>query len=196
MSETKGKDFSQTGFSEAPRGIIAEVTDYWASLRTGSRPPMRQQLEPAALARNLPHVFLAELISPRVARLRICGQQVEEILGMEMRGMPVTAMFCGTARNEVMQAMEQVSLGARVTLVLEGESGFGLPRMTATLALLPLCDETGRISRVMGVLARDGEPGRTPRRFTLAKAVQVNETTSGDEAPTRPALRVIDGGKS
>ncbi len=195
MRETRSNHCSHLGKTEGANTIISEVTDYWASLRTGSQPPMRQQIDPAALGHKLPHIFLAELVSPRVAKLRICGQQIEDMLGMEMRGMPVTAMFSGTARNEVMQAIEHVSLGARVTLVLEGESGFGLPHLTATLALLPLTDASGKISRVMGVLMREGDPGRTPRYFTLARTVDLTAEPAPFATAPRPALRVIKGGK-
>lgn len=174
--------------------VVAQVTAHWASLKTDDLPPRRSQIDAKLLAHSLPDVFLAEIVSPRVARFRICGQRIEDVLGMDMRGMPVTALFKGAARQDLTEALEQVALGARVTLSLQGETGFGMPEMTATLALLPLTDEAGRITRVMGVLERRGDLGRSPRRFTLAKHMHHSLPVPTEAA--RPVLRVIAGGKA
>jgi hypothetical protein len=195
MTENMTKPHSAAHSILSTGTVVADVTAHWASLKTGALPPRRSEIDAKLLAHALPDVFLAEIVSPRVARFRICGQRIEDVLGMDMRGMPLTALFKGTARQELNEALEQVILGARVTLSLQGETGFGLPEMTATLALLPLTDEAGRITRVMGVLERRGNLGRSPRRFTLAKPVP-DTTPAPIDATARPALRVITGGKA
>ncbi len=174
--------------------VFARVCAYWAILRENGTAPKRSAVDPRALGDALPHVFLAELVAPRVARLRICGHKIEDLMGMDMRGMPLTVLFQGNARDAVAEAVEQVSHGARVILSLEGETGFGLPEVKATLALMPLADDTGRITRMMGVIERRGEPGRTPRRFGLATPVS-EQGPAVAPAPARPTLRVIDGGR-
>ena len=178
-----------------PGTRLNEVIRYWASLRDGNQPPRRSRIEAAALAQALPDVFLAELITPRVARFRLCGHRIEDLMGMDMRGMPLTVLFQGAARQEVADALEQVALGARVMLSLQGECGFGLPSLSASLALLPLTDDAGRITRILGVIDRTGTPGRCPRRFTLAKVQDLPRASRTPTAPAQPALRVIDGGK-
>ena len=176
--------------------VVTDVVRYWAGLRIGNCPPRRDQIDASAIANALPHVFLAELLTPRVARMRISGQRIEDLLGMDMRGMPLTALFKGAARDELAEALEQVALGARVTLSLEGETGFGRPKLTAILGLLPLSDESGHITRVMGVLECMGEMGRSPRRFTLARPVAAAVTELASPRVARPVLRVVEGGKS
>ncbi len=171
---------------------LNDVIRYWSSLREGNQPPRRSQIEATALAQSLPDVFLAEIITPRVARFRLCGHRIEDLMGMDMRGMPLTVLFHGAARQDITDALEQVALGARVMLSLQGESGFGLPGLSASLALLPLTDDAGRITRILGVIDRTGTPGRTPRRFTLAKA---QDLARAPLAPAAPVLRVIAGGK-
>ncbi len=173
--------------------VFARVCAYWSILRENGTTPKRSDVDPRALGDALPHVFLAELVAPRVARLRICGHKIEDLMGMDMRGMPLTVLFQGDARNAISEAVEQVGHGARVILSLEGESGFGLPEVKATLALMPLADDTGRITRMMGVIERRGEPGRTPRRFGLATPLS-EQASAQPQAPARPALRVIEGG--
>ncbi len=174
---------------------IQRVSAYWASLRYGQPVPERSAIDARDIAQDLPHVFLAELVTPRVARLRICGHHVEELFGMDMRGMPVSVMFSGAARDRLAEAFEQVGRGTRVFLSLTAEDGFGLPRMRASLALLPLADANGRVTRVMGVLERAGDVGRCPRRFSIAEHADPECLANPDAIRKAPALRVINGGK-
>ncbi len=194
MSDHMPKHLSDCNGGHEAGSILSRVCAYWAGLRRNGAIPARADIDARALGEALPHVFLAEMVTPRVARLRICGHKVEGLMGMDMRGMPLSVLFTGEARADLQDALDQVTRGARVTLALEAERGFGLPRMTARLALLPLADAAGRCNRVMGVLETEGEPGRTPRRFALARAL----AEAADAAPARPGipvLRVIEGGR-
>lgn len=182
-------DARDTSFS-----MINRVCTYWASLPKTGLAPDRMLVDARALSDVLAHVFLAELVTPRVARLRIIGHSVEEMTGMDMRGMPLTTLFCGPAREEIMTACEQVSRGARVTLSLQGEEGYGLPQLDGLLAMMPLCDSKGRISRVLGVVGHKGQIGRTPRRFGLAAPQVLPEPDQTSKAAS--FLRVIKGGKA
>lgn len=169
--------------------LVARVCAHWASLRTRHALPARGALDPSALADALPHVFLGEFVSPRVARIRLCGHGVEDVMGMDLRGMPLTALFGTGARDDIMAALEQVGRGVRATLSLQAEPGFGQPDMVAQLALMPLTGQDGRITHVLGVLERRGQIGRRPRRFASAIAAPV-------AAESAPKLRVIAGGKA
>ena len=177
---------------QPPFPLIAQVCAHWDSLRRPDRLPTRNALDPETLADALPHVFLAELVAPRVARLRICGHKIDALMDMELRGMPLTSLFTPAARPEVMDAVQQVAHGARARLSLQAEPGFGQPHMVAQMALMPLADADRRITHVLGVVDRDGSVGRRPRRFAQAMQASV-------EAQPRPAgahhLRVIPGGK-
>ncbi len=176
--------------AEADYPIVAQVCAHWAALRKPGRLPRRDALDPRALADALPQVFLAQLIGPRVARMRLCGHRIEDMLGMELRGMPLTALFAAPARAPVTDALEQVAASARARLMVQGEAGFGQPRVAGQMALLPLTDADGAITRVLGVLERHGAAGRRPRRFTVTDAPKLDAAPAGT-----PALRVIPGGR-
>lgn len=169
--------------------LVAKVCAHWASLRTRHALPARSALAPSELADALPHVFLAEFVTTRVARIRLCGHKVEEVMGMDLRGMPLTALFGPDAREDIMSALQIVGHGARATMALQAERGFGQPDMRAQLALMPLCDADGRITHVLGVLERHGQIGRRPRRFSSAQSAPVATEAA-------PMLRVITGGKA
>lgn len=180
--------------SNATYSTFARVCSYWASLRQDGSVPRRARIDPQALADALPDVFLAEIVAPHVARLRLCGHRIEDLMGMDMRGMPLSVLCQGDAREALAEALEQVALGARVILSLQAEDGFGLPPMQARLALMPLADEAGRITRILGVIERDGEAGRAPRRFALAKPLAQPDAVP-QPARKPPVLRVITGGR-
>lgn len=175
--------------------MIARVSAYWASLRKNGAIPRRSAIDASALGPALPHIFLAELITPRMAKMRIVGHQIEELQGLDMRGMPLAALFANEVRGQLAEALAQVSLGARVTLSLKAAGKATHPQMTATLALLPLTNPAGRITRVMGVLERQGVIGPVPRCFDLAGSAKSYKLPCPAER-SRPTLRLIQGGKT
>lgn len=182
-----------------PQSAIDRVCAYWGSLPRDGLAPDRAALDASMMAHALPDVFIAELVTPRVARLRLVGHRVEDLMEMEVRGMPLTALFTGPARDVLTDAVEQVGRGARVLLPVEGERGFGLPTMTGQLALLPLCDGTGAITRVLGVLEIQGSIGRKPRRLNVTTsaplALPALQEMPRPVAHSAPIFRVIKGGK-
>lgn len=175
------------------------VLRYWDSLREGRAMPARAEVEPQALARALEFMFIAEPVAPRVAKLRLAGQHLNALLGMEPRGMPLCALFAGPDRDELGLAVEQVVRhGARVVLPVSAETGIGRPALKGQLALMPLAGPDGRISRVLGALQTRGSIGRTPRKLTLNGPARELPVTPSRPDPMhgRPRLTVIQGGLS
>lgn len=172
---------------------VALTLRHWASLR-GDRPmPARDEIDPRDLAGALEFLFIAEPIAAGVARLRLAGQHLTHLLGMEPRGMPLCALFDGAARAEIGQAVEQVErYGMRALIPVRADGGIGRPALEGLLALMPLGDGGGRSSRLLGVLQTRGVIGRGPRRLALAGPAM----RLPDALPRRPMLRVIPGGRS
>lgn len=156
----------------------------WDRLRAGRIAPARSEIAPAGLAEVLEFMFVAEIIAPGVARLRLAGQRLYTVLGMEPRGMPLCCLMQPPARAELAEAVKQVAHGARVHLPLRAPRGLGRPGMDGLLLMLPLTDGDGRITRVLGVLETHGQVGRTPRRFDLAGAASPVALTETRHAAT------------
>ena len=147
---------------------IRTVLSYWETRRGARIAPARSEIEPAPLAEVLRFMFIAEIVAPGVARLRFAGQHLHDLLGMEPRGMPRSCLLAAPSRDELAGALARVQKGARVQLPLRAARGLGKPGMDGLLALMPLTDSAGQITRVLGVLETHGQIGRTPRRFDLA----------------------------
>ena len=175
-------------------GHIDLVSAHWNALRGSAPAPRRDLIDAQAIAPALPYVFVAQLLAPRVARLRIVGHKIEALAAYDLRGMPLTSLFMGGARDMIQDACAQVSSGARAHLALDAARKLGQRPLSGQLALFPLADASGQIGHVMGVLDLTGDvaPVRGERRFIMARPVD----TAPPATTGRPALRVIQGGKA
>lgn len=154
-------------------GAIQAVRGYWEALRMGGVLPRRDQIDPRGIAQSLENVFLIERIAPGLARFRLAGMHVNEIMGLDVRGMPLTALFDPAARTRITEALEPVFAGPSLLEGwLEAERGIGKPALEARMILLPLVGSAGEPSLALGCLASVGSVGRMPRRFAIAGLVR------------------------
>lgn len=158
----------------APPSEFAQVEALWQALRPpGGGLPPRAAVQPQGMARLLDRLMLLERLAPGVARIRLAGSRLADLMGMDLRGMPFTALMLPADRNAAAAAVDRVFAGpAIVTADFEGERGFGRPALAARLLLLPLTGPQGAPDRALGVMVLDGAPGRAPRRFALARATE------------------------
>lgn len=153
--------------SSAPGRLEA----YWRSIARDGGLPYRSDFDPAALATSLSELFVAERIAPGVARIRVAGQSVNDLMGFDVRGMPLTALFAGSVRSRLADMIETLfSKPAIVDVPLLSPRGVGRSRLTGRLLLLPMRDESGAVTRLVGQLRRSGSIGRAPRHFNIAPA--------------------------
>jgi len=151
--------------------ILAEVRAYWEGLRKGRAVPGRAEVNPRGIERALEYAFILERIAPGMARFRLAGMHLNDVLGMEVRGMPLSAFFMPEARKQISQVLEEMFQHPAVAeLGLVAEAGFGKPALTARLLLLPLSSDFGDVNRALGCLVSEGKIGRTPRRFVVSSA--------------------------
>ncbi|WP_460258303.1 PAS domain-containing protein [Actibacterium sp. D379-3] len=151
--------------------VVNEVEAYWDALRDGRAMPTRGDVDPRGLERALDHAFILERVAPGVVRVRLSGQHLNDLMGMDPRGMPLSAFFTAEARPELAGHLEAVfDAPQTVRLILSGERGIGRPALAGEMLLLPLHNEMGQVTRALGCLASDGRIGRAPRRFRIASA--------------------------
>jgi hypothetical protein len=193
---------------------LGRVEAYWEGLRDGRMMPARAEVDPRGIADVLEHAFVLEKVAPGIARIRLAGMTLNDLMAMEVRGMPITAMFLPEARRELQTVTEQVlETPAVVRLTLGSDTGFTRPPLDGQMMLLPLRDAHGNATRILGVLETRGRIGRGPRRFMIrdieTKAIADDPLTRArpdiggfQRLPEpRPALRPVasdgatDGGR-
>ncbi len=172
---------SKTLFSQ-----INEVEAYWYGLRSGRVVPFRSEIDPRGIERALPYTFILERIAPGLARFRLAGSHLNDLLGMEVRGMPFTSFFTPDARKVIMDQLECVFDGPEVAkLSIYTGKEIGRPPISGKVLLLPLKNDQGEISRIMGCFITEGQIGRVPRRFEVESIettkLQVSPEMSGEK---------------
>lgn len=162
---------------------LREMRAYWDALRDDQDLPRREQINPRGMAGALHQVFMLERVAPGVARFRLAGMEINDLMGMEVRGMPLSALFDPAARARLADVLEKVVTARTiVTLDLEADRGIGRPALSARLVLLPLKGASGEADLILGCLACDGQIGRAPRRFVIARAMEEVVQTKGTPA--------------
>lgn len=166
---------------------------YWEGLCQGGLVPRRSEIDPRRIGGLLSNAFIAERIAPGVTRLRIAGLYLNDLMGMDVRGMPLTSFIAPAAREGFAMALVDLfDRPARLEMELHSRSGLGRPEMTGRMILLPLRSDLGDVSRALGCLVTDGGIGRASRRFDV-RAVRVLPLGGAGVAAVKP-LEVLPAG--
>ena len=168
--------------------LIEEVRAYWEALRGGGGIPRRAEVDPRGIERALEHAMILERIAPGIARIRLAGMGLADLMDMEVRGMPLSALFAPAARDRLAGRLEPVfAAPAVLEMSVAGEGGYGRPPLSGILQVLPpLRSNAGAIDRALACLVTEGRIGRTPRRLVI-----VGATLSRLDAPGAPARAVV-----
>ena len=185
----RGGKSGTSGGSGGPRfAILAEVRAYWEGLREGGALPERDRIDPRGIAGALENTFLLERVAPGIGRFRIAGMQLHDLMGMDVRGMPMSALFEPTERTRLSDGLEGVFAGPAVLeLWLEAERGIGRPSLEGRMIVLPLVGMKGETDLALGCLAMVGSLGRAPRRFAISGLM--SEVIERRHATRREAVR-------
>jgi hypothetical protein len=165
---------------------LSQVEAYWDGLRHGRGVPMRSDIDPRGIENALEYAFILEKIAPGLARIRIAGMHLSDVMGMEVRGMPISSFLPPDGRNRFGETLEHITTGPAIArLLLSAETGIGKPPLDARMVLLPLRSDFGDISRVLGCFESHGQIGRAPRRFNVlgTELIDIEEDV---RAPTIP----------
>ncbi|UWP99700.1 PAS domain-containing protein [Aliiroseovarius crassostreae] len=170
---------------------VAQAEGYWEGLRGKRLVPARSELDPRGLSGILEHAFILEKIAPGMAKIRLSGQGLNDILGMEMRGMPISSLFMPEARAEIQEALGRLFDGpATLHASLTSKGSFTRKALDAQLFMAPMLDDQGRVTRALGALQIKGGVDRAPRRFTF-QDLSVRDIIVDEPSSVAGSLRPI-----
>ncbi|RCW88674.1 PAS domain-containing protein [Paracoccus lutimaris] len=181
----KGKLLRLADYEAArPDRILGDLRGYWESLRQGRAIPARADVEPRGIRRALDYAFILERIAPGAARFRLAGRHLIDLMGMEVRGMPVCSFLNTSSRGRLSDVLESVFRGPQIAeMRLDSPASYGRPGLVGHLLLLPLRSDLGDVTRALGCLVAEGEIGQNPRRFDLVE---------DHEFPVIPGAKVLE----
>ncbi|MEM8536897.1 MAG: PAS domain-containing protein [Pseudomonadota bacterium] len=189
--------------------ILEKLENYWNGLRHSKRIPARNDVEPSEIDYILPHAFILQRVAPGLARMRVAGQKLHDLLKMDARGMPVTTLFHHDSRDQIKDLLESAFMDpAIVSLPLHSPGSLMRPEINGAMLLLPLHDHEGKSNRLLGALVTDLEKTNRPRRFTIPAEAQIRYDRLGlqlasetplpkvtklaaETAMARPALKLV-----
>lgn len=148
--------------------IVAELREYWNSLRHGRAIPTRADVEPQGIRRALDYAFILERVAPGAARFRLAGRHLINIMGMEVRGMPLCSFLNPSSRGRLSDVLETVFRAPQMAeLSLHAAGEYARPELSGRMLLMPLRSDLGDVTRALGCLIAEGDIGSGPRRFDL-----------------------------
>ena len=147
---------------------IQAFLSYWNGKRRAGGVPLRTDIDPRGIEPLLANAFIIEQIATGLARFRIAGSYLADLMGMEVRGMPLSAFINledrHRLRDVLVDAFERPAI-IRIELFTKGNCS--RHNTTGTLMLLPLQSDLGDVSRALGCLVTDGSKWRVPCRFSI-----------------------------
>ena len=191
-----GKDFSgsETQQSNIMPLVSSSVTTeslrdfevYWNKIRGNRLVPSRSEIDPRGLEGALSNAFILERITGGLARFRIAGSHLSDLTGLELRHLPISALFGPTSRdvlaNALIAAFDEPAI---IRLKISSPGGFARSELQGEMILLPLRSDLGDIDRILGGLVLKGQVGRTPRRIEIVS--ETRQSLVGFAGTTSPA---------
>lgn len=165
--------------------ILVELLDHWERLRGGRIAPQRSEIDPRQIENALQHAFILERVADGEARFRIAGMDLCALMGMEVRAMPATSIIQPDDRAVFSGILEKLFTKPEIVELTLEAANPGRTALGADMLLLPMTNETGKITRVLGCLVANGTPTDTPHRFAI-KARKVTRIVASDYKPARP----------
>ncbi|MEJ6394653.1 PAS domain-containing protein [Gymnodinialimonas sp. 2305UL16-5] len=178
---------------------LTALIRYWDTLRGDRLVPGRLDVQPAEIARHLSRVSILERPRAGTVRMRLSGANLSNRMGHELRGMPFRSLFEANDREHAMIAAETAMATPAITVLALGNASTGA-LLDGHLAILPLLDTRGQLTRAMAVYserpATAAFPAIASGRFTVLNTWQIDIpehgpvlTESGQpKAVSRPVL--------
>lgn len=168
---------------------VDRIANYWDVVRGKRLVPSRCEIDPRGLDSVLGHAFILERITGGLARFRIAGSHLSDLAGLDLRQMPLSALFLPGSRDILSDALLAVfEEPAVVRMSIASPAGFGREGLEGELILLPLRSDLGDIDRVLGGIVMDGKLGRTPRRLEILG--QSRQSLTGFAGPAHSSRTV------
>ncbi len=129
---------------------IHALFDYWNVMRAGRPAPLRSEINPGDIRHILPHVFILERENDKSFRFRLAGTGLCSVYGMEFRNHNLLSMWQEDCLDTLRNALDEVTRNAAVSIVEYTASTNEHREATFEMILLPLAQNNGVITRVIG----------------------------------------------
>lgn len=153
--------------SEMTQPILGQIRSYWEELRAGRLMPLRSEVDPREMSAFLEACFVLERVPGGDVRFRLAGMGVNDLMGMEVRGMPLRALISPADRPLFSAKLAALFDTPEIQEYRLHSDQPNSPELSAVLLILPLKGDDGVVNRAIGCLTTTGTIGVAPRRFRV-----------------------------
>jgi hypothetical protein len=140
------------------------VARQWQAKRCQGGIPARKDIVPQQMEGALDHMFLLSYGVGGLARFRVIGQELQNLMGMDPRGMPIQAVFNDTCRPEVAKAMHTLFSSPLHLHMAARIYGTAAP---AQMRFWPLNGPHQTLNRAIGTVIVQAPPALLPAKLVL-----------------------------
>ena len=182
--------------------LPGEIETYWRAVRGERLVPLRSEIDPRGFEGALDHAFILERTAPMRTKFRLAGLWLTDAFGMEMRGMPATALFVPDQREAAAGVIDRVFTGPEILRMQVCSAG----RSGGEILYLPLRSDLGDTTRALGCVGAPSRPDLAESRFSITgmertdimgSTAQVGALAEPrvpfEHAPRRGHLRLVKG---
>ena len=150
-----------------------EIFTYWNTLREARPAPLRSQINPVAIPKVLPDIFLLDCIEDDQHLIRLAGTRLCTLFGKELRGQSFNSLWNEFGEHHIDDLLRTVV--DEHAAVVAGAEGYSSSEHLCRLELilLPLRTNDGSPTRVIGCLS----PSTLPLWFSVQHVASVHLTT-------------------
>lgn len=168
------------------------LVGYWSRLRRGRAVPDQTDIDPRAIKRMLPYVFILEATDPVRPLYRLAGTSLCERYGSELKGTNFLARWEAQSRGAVSLLLTQ-ALAKRQPICLSSiaaSSECGMVQLETVLA--PVSFGEGRLTRFVGMAQILGDASQLAgrpiafERLVGSQLVREDEPLSTYDPPAPP----------
>ncbi len=172
---------------------ITSLLSYWDTLRGKRVAPGRVEIRPSEITRHLSRICILERPRAGTIRIRLAGATLSARMGMELRGMPLRALFDLDHRNAAMAAAETAITTPAVSILSLARVDRHGASAEATMAILPLTDTMGGLTRAIAIYSE--RAAVTPFVTEIRGRFMVQDSWTLDIPETGPLLAGIVQGE-
>jgi hypothetical protein len=130
-----------------------EIFTYWEQLRGDADAPPRNMIQPSAVRRILPELFILEAVPHEAPRFRLAGTAICSLMERELRGESFAALWAGSQPDDPVRIAAGVM--AHVVPALINATGYSISgrHMAFEMVLMPLRSSGDVCDRLLGCMA-------------------------------------------
>ncbi|MDF2365809.1 PAS domain-containing protein [Sneathiella sp.] len=132
---------------------LVEIRDYWLELKKNRLMPLKQEFNPAAIARHLPYVLLADVVQdPLRFRYRLLGTRITELAGRDATGKWLDEDLYGDKTDDILWLFRNCASTKQPIAVREQIQFVDRSWVTVDVVAFPLGDTDGNMTVILSAV--------------------------------------------